>query len=50
VGRAAGHGRPRIEREREKAAARGRTLRLGMRLHVVSRDTAGEVLPLLGVR
>jgi alkanesulfonate monooxygenase len=30
---------PRIERVREKAAAHGRTLRFGMRLHVVSRDT-----------
>jgi alkanesulfonate monooxygenase len=41
---------PRIEREREKAAAHGRTLRLGMRLHVVSRDTAEEVLPRPGAR
>ncbi|MCU1616660.1 MAG: putative alkanesulfonate monooxygenase [Frankiales bacterium] len=30
---------PRIERVREKAADHGRTLRFGMRLHVISRDT-----------
>jgi alkanesulfonate monooxygenase len=30
---------PRLERVREKAAAAGRTVRFGMRLHVVSRDT-----------
>jgi alkanesulfonate monooxygenase len=34
--------RERIERVREKAEAAGRTVRFGMRLHVITRDTAGE--------
>jgi alkanesulfonate monooxygenase len=34
--------RERIERMREKAAAVGRTLRFGIRLHVITRDTAAE--------
>jgi alkanesulfonate monooxygenase len=33
---------PRIERVREKAAAQGRSLRFGIRLHVISRDTPEE--------
>jgi alkanesulfonate monooxygenase len=32
----------RVERMRELAAAEGRTLRFGIRLHVISRDTAAE--------
>jgi alkanesulfonate monooxygenase len=34
--------RERIDRMREKAAAAGRTLRFGMRLHVITRDTERE--------
>jgi alkanesulfonate monooxygenase len=33
---------PRIERVRDKAAAQGRTVRFGIRLHVISRDTPEE--------
>jgi alkanesulfonate monooxygenase len=33
---------PRIDRVREKAAAQGRALRFGIRLHVISRDTPEE--------
>ena len=34
--------RERIERVREKAAAQGRAIRFGMRLHVITRDTERE--------
>jgi alkanesulfonate monooxygenase len=34
--------RERIERVREKAAAEGRTIRFGMRLHVITRDSEQE--------
>jgi alkanesulfonate monooxygenase len=34
--------RERIERVREKAEAQGRTIRFGMRLHVITRDTERE--------
>jgi alkanesulfonate monooxygenase len=34
--------RERIERVREKAAAQGRSIRFGMRLHVITRDTERE--------
>jgi alkanesulfonate monooxygenase len=33
---------PRIERMREKAASQGRTLRFGIRLHIISRNTPEE--------
>jgi alkanesulfonate monooxygenase len=33
---------PRLDRVREKAAAHGRTVRFGMRLHVITRDTPEE--------
>ncbi|WP_106398966.1 LLM class flavin-dependent oxidoreductase [Actinocorallia populi] len=33
---------PKVERLRERAAARGRTLRVGLRVHVIARDTSAE--------